>query len=98
MLAIITNKFRIHNAKSFIEGFSELDGIEDPNDPCISSIRQKTNIYLFIGKHTPWDSSDTVSGAGDLTNDMNPPIPSDTVQNIDFELWRNMIAAKKVNP
>ena len=98
MLAIITNKFRIHNAKSFIEGFSELDGIEDPNDPCISSIRQKTNIYLFIGKHTPWDSSDTVSGAGDLTNDMNPPIPSDTVQNIDFELWRNMIAAKKGNP
>ena len=98
MLAIITNKFRIHNAKSFIEGFSELDGIEDPNDPCISSIRQKTNVYLFIGKHTPWDSSDTISGSGELTNDMNPPIPPDTVQNIDFELWRNMIAAKKVNP
>ena len=98
MLAIITNKFRIHNAKSFIEGFSELDGIEDPNDPCVSTLRQKTNIYLFIGKHTPWNSSDTISGAGDLTNDMNPPIPSDTVQNIDFELWRNMIAAKKVNP
>ena len=98
MLAIITNKFRIHNAKSFIEGFSELDGIEDPNEPCISSIRQKTNVYLFIGKHTPWNSSDTISGSGELTNDMNPPIPPDTVQNIDFELWRNMIAAKKVNP
>lgn len=98
MLAIITNKFRIHNAKSFIEGFSELDGIEDPNDPCVSTLRQRTNIYLFIGKHTPWTPVDKISGANDLTNDMNPPIPSDTVQNIDFELWRNMIAAKKVNP
>lgn len=98
MLAIITNKFRIHNAKSFIEGFSELDGIEDPNDPCISSIRQRTNIYLFIGKHTPWIPADTISGSNSSTNDSTPPIPVDTVQNIDFELWRNMIAAKKVNP
>ena len=98
MLAIITNKFRIHNAKSFIEGFSELDGIEDPNDPLVSSIRQRSNIYLFIGKHTPWDPKDKISGSNDLTNDMNPPIPSDSVQNVDFDLWRNMIAAKKVNP
>ena len=67
MLAIITNKFRIHNAKSFIEGFSELDGIEDPNDPLVSSIRQRSNIYLFIGKHTPWDPKDKISGSNDLT-------------------------------
>ena len=98
MLAIITNKFRIHNAKSFIEGFSELDGIEDPNDPCISTIRQKTNIYLFIGKHTSWTEGDTISGSNESTDDYNPPIPPDTVQNIDFDVWRNMIAAKKVNP
>ena len=98
MLAIITNKFRIHNAKSFIEGFSELDGIMDPEDPCVSRIRQKTNIYMFIGKHTPWSPDDKVSGSNDLTNDFNPPIPSDTVQSVDFDVWRNMIAAKKINP
>lgn len=102
MPAIITNKFRIHNAKSFIEGFSELDGIEGSLDPCISSIReiirQRTSVYLFIGKCTPWESSDKFSGANELTNDLNPPTPPDTVQNVDFEIWRNMIAAKKINP
>lgn len=43
MAAIITNKFRIHNAESYIEGFSEAAA---------------TNVYLFIGRPQPW-SDDT---------------------------------------
>ena len=39
MAAIITNKFRIHNAESYIEGFSE---------------SAATNVYLFIGRPQPW--------------------------------------------
>ena len=39
MAAIITDKFRIHNAESYIEGFSE---------------SAATNIYLFIGRPQPW--------------------------------------------
>ena len=54
MAAIITSKFRIHNAQSFQEGFSEAAA---------------TNIYLGIGRPQAWtdDNSpdtpkDTVSG------------------------------------
>jgi hypothetical protein len=39
MAAIITNKFRIHNAEQYIEAFSETAG---------------TNIYLFIGRPQAW--------------------------------------------
>ena len=41
MAAIITNKFRIHNAEQFKEGFSEASA---------------TNMYLFIGRPQPWTS------------------------------------------
>jgi hypothetical protein len=60
MAAIITNKFRIHNAESYIEGFSEAAA---------------TNVYLFIGRPQPWtddtspptptDNSDTAFNAYD---------------------------------
>lgn len=43
MAAIITNKFRIHNAESYVEGFSETAA---------------TNVYLFIGRPQAW-SDDT---------------------------------------
>lgn len=41
MSAIITNKFRIHNAEQFREGFGE---------------DAATNMYLFIGRPQPWAS------------------------------------------
>jgi hypothetical protein len=41
MAAIITNKFRIHNAMQFKEGFSEA---------------APTQMYLFIGRSQPWAS------------------------------------------
>jgi hypothetical protein len=41
MAAIITNKFRIHNAMSFKEGFGEAS---------------PTQMYLFIGRSQPWAS------------------------------------------
>lgn len=80
MSSVLTNKFRIHNAKSFVEGFSEA---------------VPTNIYTAIGKVTPWSATDTYSGAGSSTSESNPPTPLDHVQN-ENEVWRNMIAAKKI--
>ena len=60
MAAIITNKFRIHNAEQYIEAFSESAG---------------TNIYLFIGRPQAWtddtspptpaDNNDTAFNAYD---------------------------------
>jgi len=43
-----------------------------------------TNMYLFISR---------VEGFPD---DLNPPTPSNTIQDNDFEAWRNMIALKKI--
>ena len=80
MSSVLTNKFRIHNAKSFIEGFGEAE---------------PTNIYTAIGKISPWTSDDIYSGASTDTDDSNPPTPLDHVQN-EYEVWRNMFAAKKI--
>ena len=83
MAAIVTNKFRIHNAKQFLEAFDEVAfgsgaAISD------SSGLLNTNMYLFIGKGTSW------------SDDANPPSPTDSVANTHYENWRDMIAAKKI--
>lgn len=83
MAALVTNKFRIHNAKQFIEAFDEVSfsagaAVTD-NSGLLNS-----NMYLFIGKVTGWD------------NDSSPPSPTDSVANTHYENWRDMIAAKKV--
>ena len=75
MAAIITSKFRIHNAQSFQEGFSEAAA---------------TNIYLGIGRPQAWtdDNSpdtpkDTVSGEYYRWDDM---IALKRVQSSDVTL------------
>ena len=83
MPAIVTNKFRIHNAKQFVEAFDEVaatsgDALAD------SSGLLNTNMYLFIGKVTPW------------ADDTQPPTPTDSVSNTVYNHWRDMIAAKKI--
>lgn len=42
------------------------------------------NVYLFIARNTPWSDEST------------PPTPSDTIKGTDYDVWRNMIAAKKI--
>jgi hypothetical protein len=43
-----------------------------------------TNLYLFIGRVSAW------------TDDDNPPSPVDNVQNTDYNVWKEMIALKKM--
>ena len=83
MPAIVTNKFRIHNAKQFVEAFDE---VTFTSGAAISDATGllNTNMYLFIGKVTPW-ADDTV-----------PPTPTDSVSNTVYNHWRDMIAAKKI--
>ncbi len=69
MPGIVTRRFRIHNAEQFQEAFSEA---------------ADTNMYLFIGRVTPW------------ADETNPPTPSDTVTNTRFDSWRSMLGAKKI--
>ena len=44
-----------------------------------------SNIYLYIGRTHAWD------------DESNPPAPLDNVQETSFEVYRNLIAAKKVS-
>ena len=56
------------------------------------------HIYLFIGRVTPWMSTDTADGTPDPNIDENnPPAPIDSVKHGNFDHWDDMIAAKKVN-
>lgn len=46
MPSIVSERFKIHNAKQFVESFSEA---------------AKDNYYLFIGRSMPWATGDTAS-------------------------------------
>jgi len=83
MPAIVTNKFRIHNAKQFVEAFDE---VTFTSGAAISDATGllNTNMYLFIGKVTAW------------ADDTAPPTPTDSVSNTVYNHWRDMIAAKKI--
>ena len=83
MAALVTNKFRIHNAKQFIEAFDEVSFTSGAAVTDSSGLLN-SNMYLFIGKVTGW------------SDDTNPPSPTDSVANTHYENWRDMIAAKKV--
>ena len=83
MAALVTNKFRIHNAKQFLEAFDEVS-FSSGAAVTDSSGLLNSNMYLFIGKVTGW------------SDDANPPSPTDSVANTHYENWRDMIAAKKV--
>ena len=83
MPAIVTNKFRIHNAKQFVEAFDEVSttsGVAVTDSAGLLN----TNMYLFIGKVTAW------------ADDTAPPTPTDSVSNTVYNHWRDMIAAKKI--
>jgi hypothetical protein len=84
MPAIVTNKFRMHNAKQFIEGFDEDAGFTSFANTAAGDTSLETNMYLFIGKVDPW------------TDDTSPPTPTDSVANTEYSHWRDMIAAKKI--
>ena len=84
MPALVTNKFRIHNAKQFVEAFDEVTATSGAAVSDASGLLN-TNMYLFIGKTTAW------------SDDSAPPSPTDAVANTHYEHWRDMIAAKKIS-
>ena len=83
MPAIVTNKFRIHNAKQFVEAFDEVTFTSGAAITDATGLLN-TNMYLFIGKVTPW------------ADDTAPDTPTDSVSNTVYNHWRDMIAAKKI--
>lgn len=84
MPAIITSKFRVENAKTFI---GNLNGPELGGHTSYDGV---TYLYLFIGKTLGWDQSHI--GYSDLL----VPSPSGDIQSSVFEPWRDMIALSRV--
>lgn len=70
MPSIITKKLGYENAKYW-------------RDSVYRSSNTDTVLYVFLGKHTPWD------------NEASPDTPVDTVAG-EKSVWDNMYAAKKV--
>ena len=81
MPAIITSKFRFHNAEQFKESFSEA---------------APTNYYMFIGRPSAFASSgtnpETLTGGSDAA----PPTPVDNRRTEAYQ-WDDMMAAKKID-
>lgn len=90
MPALVTTKFRVHNAKQFREMFDEaaLYGGSSASDDL------STNLYLFIGKSSAWSGSFSDVSVPDPNTDGNPS--SDTIANTSYSHWKDMIAAKKI--
>lgn len=84
MPAIVTNKFRLHNAKQFREAFLEDEGFTSFANTVAGDTSLDTNMYLFIGRVSPW------------ADDTEPPSPIDNFANTEYDHWRDMIAAKKI--
>ena len=76
MVAIITEKFKLHNASQFVESFTEA---------------APSAYYLFIGKPTPFSSTNDGAGASDTS----PPTPPDSVSD-EFYFWDQMTGAKAI--
>lgn len=108
MTAIIKNKFRLKNAKSFIENFDIPQTAEDIRSVLSDStlpvaarsvfqdILNKVpdrNHYLFIGKPIGWaGSADTDTNS---YGELNPPPPTDA-QDADARVWDEMLGLKKI--
>lgn len=84
MPALVTSKFRIQNAKQFVE---RLNGPESGGSTAYDGV---SYIYLFIAKVIPWD--ETHLGFSDSF----APSPEGTVQSNYYEPWRNMLALTRV--
>lgn len=84
MPALVSKKFRLHNAQQFVEAFDEDAGFTTFANTSAGDTSLETNMYVFIG------------GISAFADDSNPPTPTDSVANSYYENWRDMIAAKKV--
>ena len=97
MPTTLTSNFRIHNAESFVEGFSEGPKFVELENDVVTTEVISTNIYMTIGKSIPWSfPQDKNLGVSNSDfSDLNPPLPLDHLQS-EYDLWRNMISAKRV--
>lgn len=110
MTAIIKNKFRLRNARSFVENFNipqssdEIRTIlsdstlSDSARSVLVNILEKVpdrNHYLFVGKPFGWDTT-TTSTNTNTYGELNPEPPIDH-EEYTARVWDEMLGLKKVN-
>ena len=93
MAALVTQNFRIHNAKQFREMFDETELFGGTSVTDAQGLLN-TNIYMFIGKSDAWSGSFSDTNVPNPATAANPS--SDTTANTSYTHWKDMIAAKKV--
>lgn len=93
-LSIITDKFRIENAKKFVQSFrirsypADFSTTQSEYERVKSSFlnNQIDNVYMFIGKITPWYEDGTETPVPNVTKTFRQ----------ETEVWDNALAAKRV--
>ena len=75
MSAQLSEQFHVKLAKEFVEALTA---------------PEKDNIYLFIGRGTPWPN-------GADTNSAALPVPSTSVANGTYDYWRDMFALLRIS-
>ena len=81
MPAIITNKFRRHNAQQFVESFSE---------------SANTVYYMGLGRPQPYSTATRGDGRTDNEGtDTSPLTPVDSIQE-EFYMFDDILAAKRI--
>ena len=86
MSAIVTEKFRMHNAKQFKESFNETGAS--------GSESLDSNYYLFIGKNNSYIDGDNYDVSNSVSDSV-PPVPQDDVTRESYN-WDSMLAAKRI--
>lgn len=94
-LSIITDKFRIENAKKFVQAMKNRPYPGTFSSSQSDYERVKTsklegeldNMYMFIGKITPWFADGTETPVPDVSGNYRQ----------DTEIWANALAAKKIS-
>jgi hypothetical protein len=92
--AIITDKFRIENAKKFVQSFrarsypADFSTTQSEYERVKSSSlnNQLDNMYMFIGKITSWYEDGDETPVPDVSKDFRD----------ESEVWDNALAAKKI--
>lgn len=93
-LSIITDKFRIENAKKFVQAMKNrpYPGTFSTSQSDYERVKtsklegELDNMYMFIGKITPWFADGTETPVPDVNGNFRQ----------DTEIWSNALAAKKV--
>ena len=86
MPAIVTNKFRLFNARQFKNAFDDIAGTQ-------AVANSASHIYVFVGRVHSW-AEKPLDFSG--FNDTTVPVPPASFQGNEYDPWRSMLGLQKV--